>query len=294
MKITYTNPIIDKGLADPFILKVDGVYYLFATGKAQDGRHLPIHRSTDMRNWQFVRGAVEKGADGSWNRRNFWAPEVIFLEGQYHLYYTAMPDGTPANTGNRVGLALSGSPEGPYQDAGVVIPHGSIDGSPFVDADGSLYMYYTIEHGNHDGLTAGQIYVDKMLSPRRPAGRPVQLVSHHEWQEGPCMLRRDGRYYLTYSTGAWTNDTYNVRWATGPGPMGPFAEQPEKILASTDLVKGPGHHNIFEGPDGKTWLIYHGWNPKFTARYPRLDPLKMDANGLSPSGPASGEVVMDG
>ncbi len=293
MKIEYSNPIIDKYLADPFILKVGVEYFLFATGKAEDERFLPIYKSADLLKWEFVRGAVEKGGEASsWNRRNFWAPEVIFLEGKYHLYYTAMPDGTPKNTGNRVGLAVSNSPEGPYEDVGVVVPHASIDGSPFVDDDGTLYMYYTIEHGNHDGLKAGQIYVDKMLSPSKVSGKPVQLISHHNWQEGPCMFHKNKSYILTYSTGAWTNDTYNVRWAIGNSPIGPFTEQENIILKSTDLVKGPGHHNLFEGPDKKTWIIYHGWDPAFKGRLPRIDPLIADEKGLSCNGPTLGKQVI--
>ncbi len=291
MTIEYSNPIIDKNLADPFILKSGGEYFLFATGKAQDGRFLPIYRSKDLINWSFVRGAVSRGDEGSWNRRNFWAPEVILLGGKYHLYYTAMPDGTPENTGNRVGLAVSTIPEGPYEDVGVVIPHASIDGSPFIDKDGTFYIYYTIEHGNHDGLKAGQIYVDKMTSPSKVAGKPIQLVSHHGWQEGPCMLHRDKRYILTYSTGAWTNDTYNVRYGVGKSPAGPFEEQENKILSSTDLVKGPGHHNIFEGPDSKTWLIYHAWDTGFKARSPRIDPLEICEDKLSCKGPTLGKQI---
>jgi beta-xylosidase len=292
ISIEYSNPIISQNLADPFILKANDNYYLFATGKAPDDRRLPIYRSRNLREWAFVRGAVAQGAEGAWNRRNFWAPEVMFLDGKYHLYYTAMPDGTPKNEGNRVGLAVSTTPDGPYEDAGVVIPHASLDGSPFMDQDGALYLFYTIEHGNHDGLKAGQIYVDRMLSPSRVAGKPVQLISHHEWQEGPCLPYSDSRYLLTYSTGAWTNDTYGVRWAIGPSPLGPFTEQPDIILKSTELAKGPGHHNIFIGPDGKLWLVYHGWDPGFKMRMPRIDPLIISEKGLSCPGPTMGRQVI--
>ena len=119
---SYSNPIINKYLADPVIIQADGYYYLFATGGAQDGRRIPIHRSTDLVDWEFVRGAVARGAEGSWNRRNFWAPEVFVIDGKYCLYYTASTDNTPQNTGNRVGLAVSDKPEGPYEDKGVVHP----------------------------------------------------------------------------------------------------------------------------------------------------------------------------
>jgi beta-xylosidase len=286
MQITYCNPIIDKYLADPFILADSGVYYLFATGPAGDRRFLPVHRSTDLVHWQFIRGAVAQGPEGSWNRKNFWAPEVIKINDLYYLYYTASTDGTPENTGNRVGLAVAGTPEGPYEDRGVVIPHASIDGSPFIGDDGAMYLYYTIEHGNADGLKAGHIYVAPMDSAQKPRDTaPTQLVYHHPWQEGPCMLHRNGVYYLTYSTGDWTNDTYKVQWATGLSPVGPFTEQAQIILSSNQQVKGPGHHNLFKTPSGGDWMIYHGWDTAHRARYPRIDPLITDNSMLQSNGP---------
>ncbi len=284
---TYCNPIIDRYLADPCIIKDEEVYYLFATGKAPDERFIQIYKSDNLTDWTFVRGAVTKGKPGSWNRRNFWAPEVVKLEGKYYLYYTASLEDTPKNTGNRVGLAVADSPEGPYEDRGVVVPNASLDGHPFADEDGTLYLYYTIEYGNSMGLTAGQIYVDRLVAPNRVAGEPKQLISHHKWQEGPFILKRNKTYFLTYSTGAWTNDTYNLRYAVGESPTGLFIEQPNKILESNEFVKGPGHHSFFTEPDGKTWIAYHGWDPKFTARYPRIDPLVIDAVRLSSPGPTS-------
>ena len=284
--VNYCNPVIDRYLADPFILWSDPFYYMFATGRAPDGRYIQIYRSRDIVTWEFVRGAVERGSENSWNRKNFWAPEVIQIDGSFYLYYTASTDGTPENTGNRVGLAVSDHPEGPYEDRGVVIPHASLDGSPFRDADGTLYLYYTIEYGNSDGLVAGRIYVDKLVKPDEVSGSPVPLITHHRWQEGACAVLRDGQYYLTYSTGDWKNESYRVRWAVGPSPTGPFKEQ-GTLLKSTAQVKGPGHHSIFTGPGGHDWLVYHGWDPRFTARYPRIDPLVVSPNGLSSRGPTT-------
>ena len=59
-----------------------------------------------MRPWAIWR------EEGSWNHGNFLAPEVLFDQDRYWLYYTAMLDGTPKNEGNRVGVAVSDRPEG--------------------------------------------------------------------------------------------------------------------------------------------------------------------------------------
>lgn len=48
----YRNPVIDYSLPDPTIIEDgDGYYYLYAT---EDIRNLPIHRSKDLINWEWV------------------------------------------------------------------------------------------------------------------------------------------------------------------------------------------------------------------------------------------------
>lgn len=282
---TYTNPIINKYLADPYMRYENGYYYLFATGEAEDGRFIPIHRSTNLANWEFVRGAVENGSKTDWNYKHFWAPEVMKIKNKYYLYYTASPEDSPANRGNRVGLAIADSIQGPYRNYGVIIPNGSIDGHPVFDKDSILYIFYTIEWQNSKGFQAGQIYVDKMISPTEVSGNPVQLISHHNWQEGPFILQKDDIYYLTYSCGAWSDSTYHIRYAKSDKIMGPYVEQPDTIMKSNAMVKGPGHHSLFDDKAGKRWIVYHGWDTAHTARYPRIDRIFVKGGKISSDGP---------
>lgn len=93
------------------------------------------------------------------------------------------------------------------------------------------------------------------------------------------------RYYLFYSVGNWGDATYHVRWAVGDSPLGPFEEAEGRLLESTDAVIGPGHHNFFRGPGGGTWIVYHGWDPAHTARYPRIDRLSWDGDQPRTDGP---------
>jgi beta-xylosidase len=198
-----------------------------------------------------------------------------------------MPDGTPGNTGNRVGLAVATDPAGPFEDRGPVVGHPSLDGSPFRDAEGALWLYYTAEYGSEDGIVPGRIYVDRLLEPDRVAGEPREVLGLHSWQEAPCALARAGRYFLCYSVGNWRDDSYHVRWALGEAPSGPFEEQPGALLSGTERVKGPGHHNFFRAEDGSEWLAYHGWDPGFRARYPRIDPLLWDEDRPRCPGPTT-------
>ncbi len=283
--LTYCNPIISKYLADPYMKYEDGYYYMFATGGSEDGRFIPIHRSIDLVNWEFVRGAVEKGAGTDWNFKHFWAPEVYKIRNKFYLYYTASPRESPMNSGNHVGLAIADSIQGPYRNFGVIVQHSSIDGHIFIDNDSTMYIFYTIEHGNKDGLAAGQIYADKLLSPTQIEGNPVQIISHHPWQEGPFILLSDNKYFLTYSCGNWQDSTYHVRYAIASHPMGPYTEKSDTILRSNPVVKGPGHHSLFIDQTGKDWIVYHGWDTGHTARYPRIDRIFVENDKISSDGP---------
>ena len=283
--LTWKNPIIDKYLADPCIYYENGLYYLLATGKADDGRGIQIYKSADLQEWTFVGGAVEPGAPEDWNWKHFWAPEVIKIDNKYYLYYTASPEDSPNNRNNRVGAAVADNIEGPYKDLGVVIPHGSIDGHPFIDRDGQMYMYYTIEQKNAKGLTAGNIYMEKMTSPTTVDGNPVKIFDQYGWQEGPILQVIGGQYVMTFSQGGWATANYKVRYATAESPYGPFTEGDNVVLQSNDEVKGPGHHFLFKDEAGNDWIAYHGWDKDFTARYPRIDPIVIGKEKVFVDGP---------
>lgn len=288
--ITWTNPLLPVSGPDPFLFFAGGAYWLITTGPAADGRFLPIWRSGDLVHWTFARGAVARGAEGAWNRFNFWAPEILSHGGRYWLYYTAKPIDDNDNAGNRVGLAVAERPAGPYQDVGVVVNHASLDGHPFRDVDGSLWLYYVTDHGNALGHAPGKIWADRLVDPTRVAGRAVRLVDRHPWQEGPVVLRTAGdRYVLSFSLGGWRGAGYHVVQALGASPVGPFVEAGGALMKSTEDVKGPGHHNFFTGPDGRLWVVYHGWDAGMTERYPRMDRVATRADGtLESKAPTSG------
>jgi len=283
--VLFQNPIINSYLADPYIFLENGYYYFFATGEAKDKRFIPIYRSRDLSKWEFVRGAVTNGSKTDWNYKHFWAPEVLKINGKYYLYYTATPDESPANSGNRVGVAIADSIQGPYKNIGVVIPNGSIDGHPVIDKDGTMYIFYTNEWQSSKGFYRGTIYMDKMLSPTQVADNPKPIITHHNWQEGPFILQRNNQYYLTYSCGAWSDSTYHLRYAIANSITGPYIEQPDSILKSNKMVKGPGHHSIFMDKYGQDWVVYHGWDTAHSARYPRIDRLFVNGIKLKINGP---------
>ena len=76
---TYTNGLMNG--ADPFVFRDnDGTYYLYHTGKG-----FPVYSSKDLVHWE-AKGHAMIGY--KWAKRNFWAPEVVKLQGKYFLHYT--------------------------------------------------------------------------------------------------------------------------------------------------------------------------------------------------------------
>src|ERR671916_2299074 len=86
---TYTNPVYEGSMPDPFVLKHRGVYYAFGTTGGErkaDGRIFTLLRSRDLVNWRELGGALTPPtADTAYQ---YWAPEVAEHRGRFYLYYS--------------------------------------------------------------------------------------------------------------------------------------------------------------------------------------------------------------
>lgn len=267
---TFQNPVINLNFPDPFFLKEGDTWYAYSTNS--NSRHVPTATSTDLVHWTIGRDALP--ALPRWvdiSNANVWAPEVIRVDDQYLLFYTARDK---ASNRQCIGLAISDAPQGPFRDLNdapficQADEGGSIDASPFRDADGTLYLYW-----KNDGnccMQATYLY-GQQLNPdgRTLLGEPVRLVRNDQpWKgpvvEAPTMWLQDGQYYLFYSGNVYAGEAYAVGYAICESPLGPCADAEENpILASdmsrTPFVMGPGHQTVFTDDDGQTWLVYHVW-----------------------------------
>lgn len=293
---TYSNPILeDISLADPDVILVDGTYYLYPTSH---GAGYDVWTSTDLVNWT-ARGSAFKAP-----HKGAWAPDVFRNkrgDGKYYLYYTdSEPNAPPHGPFNKqIGVALSDSPLGPFEDK-KVLATGSIDAHLFQDDDGKLYLYYVeISHGF-------KILGQRMSDPLTKEGEPVELIHPTEpWEmisghvtEGPFMVKHDGTYYLMYSGTGADSPNYGIGYATSKSPLGPFKKSADNPIAhrseapagqassgthseKAQPVYGPGHHCVVTGPDGKLWIIYHQKYDDGTnyQRFLALDPLWFDDAG---------------
>jgi xylan 1,4-beta-xylosidase len=277
---TYRNPVIETiGLADPDVLKVDDVYYLYATSH---GKGFDAYVSDDLVHWENRGVAFDDPRGGAWAPDLYRAPD-----GKFYLYYT---DNSVERNHRQllgevkqIGVASAASPLGPFTDHGP-LANVAIDAHLFEDTDGKLYLYYV---DLKDGF---RIVVQPMADPLTPTGQLREVLRPSQaWEkrsgdvtEGPFVLKRGDTYYLTYSGTRADSPNYAIGYATATSPLGPFEKYKNNpIVERSETVLGPGHHCVVIGPRGDLWMLYHQKVDDKTnfQRFVALDPMWFDDAG---------------
>lgn len=310
MALIFRNPVLsdDAGRdhGDPFVLRYLGTYYLYHTGR----RGVQLYTSPDLVNWEYA-GTPLRASElpDHWAQTDLWAPEVLYYRGTFYMYVAGTrlaENGRGDDTLRRQGLARSDSPAGPFVwDDKPLIDEWSIDGHPYQDPDGSLWLYYNVrtEATRYaDGTTGCGNVVQRLAAPDMPVGKQVPVAFPSErwegnsegtwyWNEGACVLKRRDTYYQMYSGGWFGDGTYAIGFATAPSHRGPwrkYAENP--IFRSTQQVVGPGHHCVTVAPDGATpYVVYHAHVPGLRGRKVHIDRLYWVGDRPAIAGPTAGD-----
>lgn len=261
-RTSYHNPVYSESFPDPFVLRVGGDYFAYATNGPLG--NVQLLASTDLVSWTALGDAMPTLAP--WVRPGkTWAPEVVQIGDRFVMYYTA--DGGERQC---LGIAVADDPRGPYVDVAdapfvaQLDDGGSIDASPFLDDDGSRYLYW-----KNDGNAIG---VDTYIYAQRLAPDGLSLVGEvvplfkqdAPWEgnlvEGPVMWRHGDDYVLFYSGNGFASPAYAVGYALCSSPLGPAVKAAENpILTSAGLAVGPGHCNLIRVGD-EDWMLYHAWH----------------------------------
>lgn len=265
-KETYTNPIINRSLPDPTVLRdADGTYWLYAT---EDIHNTPIYRSTNLVDWEFMGTAfTDSSRPKMVSGGGIWAPEINYINGKYVLYYSKSVWGGTWTCG--IGAATSDHPAGPFTDHGKLFisdeigVENSID-QFFYSEDGHNYLFW----GSFHGIYAIELTEDG-LSVKEGAQK-VQVASG--FMEGTCVVKRGDFYYLIGSNGSCcegANSTYKVVVNRSRNLLGPYTNRNRasalkgnysNMLIGSSKVVGPGHNSRFVQDDaGQDWIIYHGY-----------------------------------
>jgi len=268
-KNIYKNPVIDKSLPDPTIIKAeDGYFYLYAT---EDTRNTPIYKTKNLIDWDFVGTAFTDNTRPTFEPNGgLWAPDINYINGQYVLYYSMSEWGGVQTCG--IGAAVSDSPAGPFTDKGKLFISNEIGVTNSIDQfyiedDGKKYMFW----GSFHDLYVVELS-DDGLSVKN--GDEKIKVAGNAF-EGVYVHKRNGYYYLFGSIGTCcegANSTYQLVVGRSQNLFGPYVDKSGNDMKNNgfDIVIGPnnrfvgnGHcSEIVQDNDGQDWILYHGVDVK--------------------------------
>ncbi len=264
---TSSGLVYPYDFPDPFILPVGGgTYFGFATNSAAG--NIQIIRSTDLTHWVTVGDALPH--EPAWAAPDAtWAPSVLQRGATYVLYYSAVY--TP--TGEQcISEAVATQPQGPYVDNSTLplmcqtALGGSIDPTPFVDANGTPYLIWKSQGAGGQPATLWSQQLSPDGTTLVPGAAAPLLAPSQGWQggviEGPSMVLVGGQYLLFYSANDWGTDRYAIGVARCAGPVGPCQDlSTDPLLASQASFSGPGGPSVFTDPHGRLWMAFHAWRP---------------------------------
>ena len=279
------NPLLPGYFADPTIVHDGRRWTIFATADPWGGDHLAMWQSTNGRDWAWSQPAwPSKAAATSPTSGDamVWAPSVVKgRDGRWWMY---------VSVGSEVWVGSAPAPGGPWADANhgrPLIPGNfrpgfhMIDAEAFIDRDGQAWLAW----GSGLNWVNGHCFVVRLAADMVHFAGPVEDVTPAHYFEAPFLFRARDGYVLSYSAGNTTRDTYQVRYATGPSPRGPFIEAPNSPILQTqpgDAIISPGHHAFFRS-GGRAFILYHRQALPWRAGQPEtLRQVAVDGLEISP------------
>lgn len=267
-----------EGVHDPTIIqdKETKSFYMFSTDTY--GSHgVQVRKSDDLLNWTRLNEALDplpKDAYAYSGAGGLWAPEVIEYKDKYYMYYSASTFGS---TRSAIGLAISTSLEGVWEDQGIVVKtnkeiadHNAIDANIICDKEGTYWMCYgsffggihIVEMNMETGFTKVKDDYGTCIARR---DQSVEGAI-----EGPFIIYNESTdYYYLFTSYDFLGNTYNIRVARSKSITGPYTDfnnlsmignevKPDsnglKIMGSyrvedEESYLGPGHNSILKYKD---------------------------------------------
>ena len=274
----------DINIRDPFVLVHGGKYYLYGTrgetcwGEA-DG--FDVYESRDMKSWQGPTACFHN--DGSFfARKNYWAPEVYFVNGAFYMLASFKGEDRCRGTA----VLKSSSPLGPFlrHSDGCVTPcHWEcLDGTLYQSRAGKYYMVFCHEWVQAgDGSICAMEMKDDLSGPageakvlfHGSAAKWANEVRHSSGKtgyvtDGPFMWRtRDGQLLLLWA--GFSDGGYTQGLAVSDnGEIDGRFTQLEPLFE-----KDGGHGMVFRDLEGRLFLTLHSPNGHLLER-PVFFPLE--------------------
>jgi Beta-xylosidase len=274
------NPICSPGvyIADPEVRQMpDGRIYLYGSrdepGNAWCSRSYNVLSTFDFISWnveQFSFATSGVGKQTSYTDSILYAPDCIYHNGKYYLYYCL------EGGGKDEGVAVAASPYGPFKDGKIVERAYGIDPSAFIDDDGQAYLFWG--QGNAKGAKLSK----DMLSIEGEIHEKLLTYKDHAFNEASSVRKRKGIYYYVYG-GHQRHGESNcatLNYATATSPFGPYTFRGVIIDnwgSGKNLVN---NHGCIAEIDGRWYVFYHRpTHGTSTMRKACMEPITFNADG---------------
>ncbi len=285
-------------IRDPYVLAVDGKYYLYGTrsetcwGEA-DGFDVYVGETLDDFEGPFE---IFHKPENFFATSNYWAPECYAYQGKYYLLTTF----GAADRKKGIYLLEADSPMGPfrpYSDRLTPENWTCIDGTLYFENDEPYMIYSHSFEDVHEGEKADGDFVVQRLSRdlQKAVTKPVVLFSAKDcpwakpvpfakqefgvdedvyFSDGPCLMKlEDGRLYMIVSS--WSVNGYAVGVVVSDdGVMGPWKQQDEPLFPENG-----GHGMFFRNDSGEMIFTLHYPNDFYKER-PHFYQVKLDGMKL--------------
>ena len=278
----YPSPMF-YGEADPMAIKYNGKYYFIATNETGGQVDLYIRESDTLEGLQDAEEVLifKHTSSGDHSGCN-WAPELHVIGGELYCLFASSTTGSWNAVQSRV-MKCTGDPMN-INDWEAPVRVTKKDGSNLINEGITLDMTYFEAAGKHyyvwaerpiTSLGNGNSYlVIAEMNPSDPAkitSDPVIIrIPDFGWDrnsttvdEGPFMLKHDGKLFLTFS-GAGVNNTYCVGLLTADEgadllDVNSWHTTGYPILASEHVAGefGPGHNAFTRDEYGRDVLVTH-------------------------------------
>lgn len=256
---------------DPFIYAdpATRAYYLYSQSgnnqtHPQPGLGIEVYRSQDLTNWSEPTLVFRRPA-GFWGGEEIWAPEMHRLGERYYLF--ASFNGRAGGRGTQI--LRADSPDGPFEvfgpDANTPPEQRCLDGTPWVDRDGTPWLVYCHEWVQLGDGAMRAVRMKQDWSAR--VGEPLELfrASQAPWvthldsaptnfvTDGPWLHRtKSGRLLMLWSS--FGKDGYTLGLARSDDGYvdGRWTHAPEPLFTGDG-----GHGMIFRTFSDQLTLVLH-------------------------------------
>jgi hypothetical protein len=261
------RPIIPGFFPDPSICRVGDTYYL-ANSSFEYVPGVPIHRSTDLAEWELIGHALPDaavvnaapGREGA--SQGIFAPTIRHRDGVFFVTTTSIRD-----VGRGQLIVHATDPAGPWSAPVYVEGTLGIDPDLAWTDDGTCLLSWR----GFQPAGIHQVPIDPLTGERLGDASVLWQGTGLADTEGPHLIRRNGWWYLVVAEGG-THLGHGVSVARSRDPRGPFEPHPANpIFSHRSLeheVQATGHPDLVELSDGSWAMVYLAIRP--TGVFPRF------------------------